>query len=354
MGCKITRSSGRGVSRRNFLKSTVAVSTLIGAPSLGWGAAGDVSLAPAAAGTGPFLHGVASGDPLPDRVILWTRVTLPQPPIEIRVDYTVATDTALRNVVVDGRTVATRGNDYTVKVDVTGLSPDTTYYYRFRIRGAKSPIGRTKTLPVGGVDRLRVGVVSCASLAHGYFNAYRLLAQRADVDVVVHLGDYIYEFGDGEYGDLRSYEPPHEIRTLVDYRTRHNQYKTDADLRELHRQHPMIAMWDDHEFADDAWTGGAANHDPATEGNWNSRVAGALRAYYEWMPIRQMSADRRHAYRSFRIGDLVELFMVEERLLGRSEQVEPNIIADTPLFTQEANSSIRRARSCPRWCRAGS
>jgi alkaline phosphatase D len=338
MGYKITRSSGRGVSRRNFLKSTVAVSTLIGTqPFLQAVAAGagDVSLPPADAGTGPFVHGVASGDPLSNRVILWTRVTLPTPPKEIPVDYLVATDVGLANVVAAGRALAIRDLDYTVKLDVGGLAPDTTYYYRFSVGSNDSPIGRTKTLPIGSIDRLRIGVVSCASLAHGYFNAYRLLSQRADLDLVLHLGDYIYEFGNGEYGDLRNYEPPTEILTLRDYRTRHNQYKADADLRELHRQHPMIAIWDDHEFADDAWAGGATNHQPATEGTWKDRVAAAVRAYYEWMPIRPVAHDRRRSFRSFRIGDLAEIFVLEERLLGRYEQGEPNIIADTPLFTQE-------------------
>ncbi len=332
---KKPRVPGSGVSRRNFLKSTIAASAWLGARPLVAEAA-DYSPVPAT-GSGPFRHSVASGDPLSDRVMLWTRVSLAAPPLEIPVTWVVATDTALANVVQTGETTAARVNDYTVKVDVTGLSPDTTYYYRFSANGANSKIGRTKTLPVGAVDRLRIGVVSCASMAHGYFNAYRRVAGRADLDLVLHLGDYIYEYGNGEYGDLRTYEPPTEIVNLREYRTRHNHYKTDVDLQALHRQHPMIAIWDDHEFADNAWKGGAENHDPATEGTWSARVAAALRAYYEWMPIRQVATTRARNYRSFRVGDLAEIFMLEERLTARDQPLPPNVIGDTPLFTQEGD-----------------
>ncbi|HZP13919.1 MAG TPA: alkaline phosphatase D family protein [Nevskiaceae bacterium] len=325
----------RGITRRNFLRSAAATSALLSAPSVLGAAGGDISTPPPGAGKGPFIHGVASGDPLSDRVILWTRVTENHPPKQIHVSYVVATDPKLRHVVSSGSAVATQDADYTVKVDVAGLQPNTTYFYRFTTRGGNSPIGRTKTLPVGSVDRLRIAVASCASLAHGYFNAYRMLAQRADLDVVVHLGDYIYEYGDGQYGDLRNYQPPTEIVTLREYRTRHNQYKADRDLQAMHRQHPIVPIWDDHEFADDAWQGGAANHQPDTEGAWSARVTAAVRAYYEWMPIRRVAQDKRRIFRSFRIGDLVELFMLEERVTARSQQVEPNLIAGTSLFTED-------------------
>jgi alkaline phosphatase D len=334
---KVVKPAQPGVvSRRNFLKVGAAATALLGARPFMAGAASaeDVSLPPADAGTGPFVHGVASGDPLADRVMLWTRVTVTNPPKEIPVQWTVASDPALQSVIQSGSTLAVRDADYTVKVDVSSLAPNTTYYYRFATGNAQSPIGRTKTLPVGNVDHLRIAVASCSSLAHGYFNAYRMIAQRADLDAVVHLGDYIYEFGDGEYGNLRRYEPPTEILSLRDYRTRHNQYKTDPDLLEMHRQHPVIAIWDDHEFADDAWKGGATNHQPE-EGDWKTRVAGALRAYYEWMPIRPVAQDRRRNYRSFRIGDLAELFLLEERITARDQQGEPNVVAGTPLFTQD-------------------
>jgi alkaline phosphatase D len=324
----------KGITRRTFLSGAAAASALIGAQPLMLAAqTSDVS--PPPGGSGPFRHGVASGDPLADRVILWTRVTLTSPPTDIPVDYVVAADPALQNVVTTGSTVAKRSADYTVKVDVSGLAAATTYYYRFYTGGVASPLGRTRTLPVGSVDRLRIAVLSCASLAHGYFNAYRRVSRRADLDLVVHLGDYIYEHGNGEYGDLRTYKPPHETITLLDYRTRHNQYKADIDLRELHRQHPMIAVWDDHEITNNAWKDGAENHQPETEGTWFDRLSAALRAYYEWMPVRQVSLNRRQLYRSFKIGELAELFMLETRVSSRSEQLEPTIAGEG--FKQEGD-----------------
>jgi alkaline phosphatase D len=329
------RLARRGLTRRNFLRSAGAVSALIGAQPFLAGAQDDeVSDIPAAPDAGVFHHGVASGDPLSDRVILWTRVSRQSAPDSFDVDYVVATDRALTTVVASGTAAAARAADYTVKVDVTGLSPDTTYYYRFTSALAHSPIGRTRTLPVGSVSHLRIAVVTCASLAQGYFNAYRRVSERPDLDLVVHLGDYIYEHGDGEYGNTRTYRPPHEIISLRDYRTRHNQYKTDADLQALHRQHPVVAIWDDHEFADNAWTGGAANHQPGSEGPWADRVASAMRAYYEWMPIRPVSADHKKIFRSFRLGDLVELFMLEERLTARDKPVDPNLTDNPPLFEE--------------------
>jgi alkaline phosphatase D len=340
MGRPSEPKNGRraGVSRRDFLRRAAAVPALVAAqPFLaGTARADDVSLPPPEAGTGPFVHGVASGDPLSDRVILWTRVTLPRPKGTVSVSYVVALDTGLRQVVATGQVGTDAKRDYTVKVDVTGLTPATTYYYQFTYGTVKSRVGRTRTLPVGSVDRLRIAVVSCASLAHGYFNVYRQISFRADLDLVVHLGDYIYEFGDGEYGNVRSYEPPSEIVTLHEYRTRHNQYKADRDLIEMHRQHPVIAIWDDHEIADNAWKGGAENHDPELgEGAYGDRVKAAVRAYHEWMPIRPPSSDPKRIYRSFRIGDLAELFMLEGRLTARAEPGDPNVTSDVPLFTQE-------------------
>jgi alkaline phosphatase D len=324
----------QGISRRTFLRGAAAASALLGAqPLLVATAEGDpVSVGPP--GTTPFRHGVASGDPLANRVILWTRVTQASAPAEIPVEYVVAADPGLQTVVTAGTTTAKRTRDYTVKLDITGLAPATTYYYRFATGGTPSPIGRTRTLPVGSIDRLRIAVLSCAALSQGYFNAYRQVAQRADLDLVVHLGDYIYEHGDGEYGTVRTYRPSTEILTLLDYRTRHNQYKADPDVQELHRHHPMIAIWDDHEIADNAWRAGAANHQ-STEGSYKDRVTAAVRAYYDWMPVRPVSKDRRRLYRSFRIGNLAELFMLEERLTARDKQLEPNIISDATLFTEE-------------------
>ena len=244
----------------------------------------------------------------------------------ITVDYVVATDPALLSVVSRGRTKTNALRDNTVKVDAAGLRPDTTYYYRFTAEGAASPIGRTKTLPVAGATSLRAAVVSCSNFAAGYFNVYRQIARRADLDLVVHLGDYIYEYGSGQYGSVRPCEPANEIVTLADYQLRHAQYKRDADAQEMHRQHAFVAIWDDHETANNAWRDGAENHQPGAEGDWARRVAVALQAYYEWMPVRVVDPARpRDNSRRFQYGGLVDLLMLEERLSARAEQLGTNI-----------------------------
>jgi alkaline phosphatase D len=302
------------LSRRRFLELTAAVSAIPLAAALpGCGDAGDAALGPETL----FEHGVASGDPLADAVILWTRLS-PDEDAGLEVEWEVARDPELSQVVARGsaRTDATR--DYTVKVDVSGLEAGTTYYYRFGALGRTSPTGRTRTAPSGGVEHLRFAVVSCSSLAHGYFHACRRIAERDDVDAVIHLGDYIYEYGDGEYGDVRGYEPPHEVVTLDDYRLRYSQYRRDPDLQELHRLFPMIAVWDDHESADNSWRGGAVNHQPETEGDWAERRANAERVYSEWIPIRDQGDGR--IWRALRFGDLIDLLMLDTRLWGRDEQ----------------------------------
>ena len=325
-----------GTNRREFVKRSGGVAFALGAAPLlqaCGGADSDDRPGPPQAAIGSFLHGVASGDPLSDRVILWTRVTAAAAG-PVTVDCVVASDSSMASVVTRTSTATDATRDYTVNVDVAGLQPNSTYYYRFAIAGAQSPVGRTRTLPTGTAARVRMAVVSCASLAHGFFNAYRRIAERADLDVVVHLGDYIYEYGNNEFGSLRAYEPPVETVTLSDYRTRHAQYKRDIDLQEMHRQHPMIAIWDDHEFADNANANGAANHTDGAEGTWGARVAAALQAYYEWMPVRVVDAtDRRKNNRSFSYGNLVDLMMLEERLVARSPQLQTNT-GTTGVFAQ--------------------
>lgn len=208
-----------------------------------------------------FRHGVASGDPLADRVILWTRVTPVAFQEVVSVEWIVAEDPALSKVVRRGVTSTGPLFDYTVKVDATRLEPGKTYYYQFTALGSSSPVGRTKTAPVGSLSRLRLAVVSCSNFPYGFFNAYRHLSQRADLDAVVHLGDYIYEYADGAYGSGASLNrvpfPNRETVTLSDYRLRYAQYRTDPDLQEAHRQHPWIIVWDDHESTNDSWKGGA-------------------------------------------------------------------------------------------------
>lgn len=308
------RPAKPGPNRREFFKRSGSAAAL---------AAATAALPlQASAAHQPFQHGVASGDPLADRVILWTRVSPQNPKEQVKVHWIVATDPALTQVVRSGKFQTTPARDYTVKVDVTGLQPATTYYYQFTFNDKLSPVGRTRTLPLGGTEHLRLAVASCSNFAAGYFNAYRCIARRSDLDLVIHLGDYLYEYGTGQYGDVRPCEPSTEAVSLADYRMRHAQYKRDADLQEMHRQHPIVAIWDDHETANNAWKAGAENHQPELEGAWDARVAGALQAYYEWMPVRQVDeANPRRNNRKLALGDLVDLFMLEERLNARSQQV---------------------------------
>ncbi|WNJ17745.1 alkaline phosphatase D family protein [Pontibacter sp. G13] len=271
----------------------------------------------------PFYHGVASGDPLADRVIIWTRYT-PDMEGTYDISYTVATDTGLTDVVTTGQVSTFASKDYTVKVDVTGLTAGTTYYFQFEdTDGRKSIIGRTRTAASGAVDQLRFAVVSCSNYDEGYFNAYGNIAQRNDLDAVLHLGDYIYEYGENYYGDSantdRVLEPAVEILNIVDYRTRYSLYKLDENLIKLHQQHPMVAIWDDHESANDAFKDGAENHDDATEGTWDARKKTARQVYFEWMPIREKADST--IYRALSYGDLVDLIMLDTRLEGREEQI---------------------------------
>ena len=269
--------------------------------------------------TGVFRHGVASGDPLPDAVILWTRVTSDADnPAPADVQWEVAKDPSFATLVANGTASATADRDFTVKVDVTGLEAGTTYFYRFRGLGEESVIGRTKTAP-RTASRLRFAVVSCSSLPHGYFHVYDAIAKRRDIDAVLHVGDYIYEYKDGEYGGQRPSLPKNEILTLADYRARYAQYRGDQNLREIHRQHPMIATWDDHEVADNASKDGAGNHDEATEGSYVDRKRAAFRAYDEWMPIRGDLADGK-IWRTMRYGDLADLIVLDTRHWGKEKQ----------------------------------
>ena len=263
-----------------------------------------------------FRHGVASGDPLSDGVVIWTRVS-PTSPAPLPVSWRVGTTPGLEVVVGQGQAEASPERDHTVKVDVRGLQPSTTYYYGFTAGGAASPVGRTRTAARGSTERLRIGVVSCACWPHGFFNAYHHLADR-DVDLVLHLGDYIYENGDAWDELGRAHHPPWQLRTLADYRARHAQYKTDLDLQRLHRRHPVVAVWDDHDVASDAWRDGAGSHDPGDDGDWHARRAAAIQAFLEWLPVRVPDAAHpERIYRSFGLGDLAKLTVIDARLVGR-------------------------------------
>lgn len=310
------------LDRRSVLRASgVATVGVVAGGALG-------TATPAAAAVEPaFAHGVASGDPLPGAVLLWTRVTPTQEATpgsgvgpQVEVTWEVATDPGFGSVVASGTAATGPDRDHTVKVDATGLAPATTYHYRFRLGGAVSATGTTRTAPAttAALSRLRFGVVSCSNWQEGHFAAYRYLAERGDLDAVLHLGDYLYEYG-AAANAVRPHEPAHEMVTLADYRRRHAQYKTDEHLQRLHAAVPLIATWDDHEVANDAWSGGAENHQPATEGDYAARRAAAHRAYFEWMPVRNV-ADR--LYRRLRFGLLAEISMLDLRTY-RSQQVPP-------------------------------
>ena len=315
-------------TRRGFLGTAV----LAGAGSLLSSIDNRLSttlLAAARQGRRVFLHGVASGDPLHEAVILWTRVTPADDDLSaaIPVECELARDDRFQHVVGRAMQMATAARDFTIKIDALGLAPGTTYYYRFTALGEASPVGRTRTLPVR-TSRVRLAVASCSNLPWGYFNAYRRIAERPDLDAVLHLGDYIYEYRNGTYGDGTAFGrvpmPDREITTLEDYRTRHAQYKSDPDLQEAHRVHPWITVWDDHEFANNAWRHGAQNHNPENgEGTWEDRRDAIIQSYLEWMPIREQGMSRQaRIYRTFRFGGLADLVMLDTRYVGRDQEAE--------------------------------
>jgi alkaline phosphatase D len=272
----------------------------------------------------PFYHGVASGDPLHDRVILWTRVT----PIDFSssptVSFKVALDPTFTTLVAQGNYTTNADQDFTVKVDVVGLEPNTFYYYEFEYEGSYSAVGRTKTLPLGDVDNIRLAVVSCANLEAGYFNVYQAINERNDVDAVLMLGDYIYEYETGGYSPNasvdRTWEPAEEIVDLSEYRLRYSTYHMDYALRNLHQNYPWICIWDDHETANDAFKDGAQNHS-AGEGDWQLRKENGKQAFFEWLPIRPKVQGNTQIFRSFEFGNLADIIMLDTRLEGRDEQV---------------------------------
>lgn len=288
-------------------------------------------------GAASFTHGVASGDPLADAVMLWTRAESANDGM-VRIRYVVADDPGLAHAVVSGVVETGADRDWTIKLDLRGLLPDRAYYYRFESATDRSPIGRTRTAPAGSVDRLRLAVVTCSNYVAGYFHAYRRVAERPDLHAVVHLGDYIYE--NGAQDQVRPHEPAHELLSLADYRLRYAQYRRDEDLLELHRQHPMIWVWDDHEIANNAWRDGAEAHDADAEGDYATRRRVAMQAAFEWMPIRAPDAsDASRVWRGFRFGDLVDLTMLDARHHGRDQPLAPNSLFGevVPVFTQSGD-----------------
>ena len=315
------------MSRRRFMQTASAAAGTAAALAAG------VSEAVAAPRHQAFLHSVASGDPLPDRVILWTRVT-PEPratpgsgfgqPTNVR--WQVSVDPGFTRIVSSGISSTSVDRDHTVKVDAAGLSPSTRYFYRFTIAdgplaGTVSPTGRTKTAPAlsADIDKLRFAVCSCANYEAGHFISYRAMAQRDDLDFVLHLGDYTYEYETGGYPGaynetVRATAPVHATVTVDDYRIRQGKYRQDPDLARAHATHPFICIWDDHESADNSYRDGAENHKTLTQGSWSARKRASDKAYFEWMPVRPNSIDNgEHLYRRFRFGQLAELIIPDLR-----------------------------------------
>lgn len=274
-----------------------------------------------------FSHGVASGEPSQNSVLLWTRYVSATGEAKLRAE--IATDMAFRKVVSGGEITATSTRDHIAKIVLGGLKPGRGYFYRFIAPdGSMSPVGRTRTLPAGKIDKYRMAVFSCSNLPFGWFNAYAHAAQTGDFDIALHLGDYIYEYQRGDYPSVkdtvagRLIEPANEIVSLADYRLRYASYRADPDLQAIHARVPMLCMWDDHEFANDAYSDGAQNHQK-NEGDWQVRKAAAEQAYREWMPVRDLDNGNRWA--GYRIGELAEIFMTESRIGARSKPAELQI-----------------------------
>ncbi len=275
-----------------------------------------------------FLHGVASGDPLQTQIIIWTRVTPSDSSTRLEVQWDVAKDADFKHITATGKVLTTAAQDFTVKVDVTGLAAGQVYFYRFKSASTYSTTGQTKTLATQ-VQSVQFAVCSCSNYPAGYFHVYKEIAKQ-DVDVVIHLGDYIYEYGMGGYATEEAVEMGRaladdnslEIIRLDDYRKRYALYRLDPDLQAAHQRHPFIVIWDDHELANDAWEKGAENHQSDTEGDFLERKLAALAAYFEWMPIRPIDDQHIKIYRQFDFGTLVQLTMLDTRIIARNVQLD--------------------------------
>ncbi|HCE4545080.1 TPA: alkaline phosphatase D family protein [Vibrio parahaemolyticus] len=308
------------LSRRDFMK--VVSSTAVATGLIGCGSDDNESVAVS------FEHGVASGDPTQTQVIIWTRVTTAASYVDV--SWQVASDMEFSNVVQSGVFTTDTGRDFTVKVDVQNLNANSQYYYRFIVGEMMSEVGQTQTLPEDGVEKASMAVVSCANYPAGYFHVYREILnqhEQSPFDVVLHLGDYIYEYGAGGYASedaaALGREPSKgaECITLDDYRKRYDQYRQDADLQALHAKLPMIAVWDDHELANDTWKNGAENHQD-DEGRFIDRRAAAAAAWTEWLPVRENTFSNMLIYRQFSFGNLVNLMMLDTRLVGRDKPLD--------------------------------
>lgn len=316
------------ISRRHFLRlSSALAGSVVVSTALGGCQAARPRSSLSVAG---FEHGVASGDPGVDSVLLWTRATPAAGEPALDLAWELAADAAFEQVIRRGEVRTDAGRDYTVKVDVRDLDPGTEYFYRFAARDRATAVGRSKTLPGASASQVRLAVFSCSNYPAGHFHVYREGSRVADLDAFLHLGDYLYEYGTGGYATENAEELGRslpagnagELYSLADYRKRYALYRTDPDLQAMHAAAPCIAVWDDHEIANDAWREGAENHSPE-EGDFGERKLAALRAWYEWLPVRPpVSEGSEQIYRSFDFGELLSLHMLDTRIIGRDRQLE--------------------------------
>ncbi len=336
----MTKKSDSSINRRQLLQAASVVA------GLGWAVAapGSRILAQARFANNPFTLGVASGDPLPDGVVLWTRLApnplgksgegLPQGAISVR--WVVATDERLTKIVQRGTSMAVPELGHSVHVEVSGLEPARVYYYQFRTGSELSPVGRTKTAPAMGakVAALSLAIASCSDWQNGYFNAYKAISQE-DVDMVLHLGDYIYEYGPDPKG-VRQHNS-NEILNLEDYRRRYALYKTDPNLQAAHAAAPWVVTWDDHETENNYASDIPEDNQPLEP--FKSRKAAAYQAYYENMPLRRTSLPRGTAlqlYRRLNFGDLASLSMLDTRQYRTDQPNEDGLKPRTAAVTNPA------------------
>lgn len=326
-------------SRRRFLATTA-------------GSAGAIALASCGSSTptpAEFLYGVASGDPLADSVILWTHAKVKDQNFDVSLQWQIATDANFTSIIKTGSIMALASAGFTAKVDATGLSAGNTYFFRFLdSTGSVSSVGTTRTLPTANVSSVKLAVFSCSLYSEGFFNSYDA-AVTSGAEYALHLGDYIYEFGAdaSKFGNAdavkldRVTSPANDIVSLSDYRTRYAKYRSDPSLQALHAKMPWITIWDDHEFADNAYFDGAQNHDPETQGRWSERKNNAARAYHEWMPIRSPdTTNLLKIYRNFDFGTLFSLHMLDTRIEGRTKQKygyygDPNDVRVQPYLYED-------------------
>ena len=331
-------------TRRDFVIKVSSVSAVVAAGGVLSGC-GDDSMAPV-----DFNCGVASGDPLSDRIILWTHAKYQASSDSVALTYQVATDAAFGSIVASGQVISSADTGFTAKADAQGLAPGKSYFYRFVSGPSISPVGQARTLPSADATEVTFSVFSCADYPLGYFNAYAEAAKR-DSHFAIHLGDYIYEYGTGSAPtepvilNLKRYsDHANEILTLDDYRKRHALYKSDPDSKALHAKMPLIAAWDDHEVSNDNYKDGAQGHDPATDGVYTTRRTAAIQAFHEWMPIRT-STDKLKIYRSFDFGQLVSLHMLETRNLARDKQIAISELAGLAGAAKQASALAEYSRA---------